>query len=222
VSVPKAVRAWVADTEATYGGALDAWFPPEFDWRALCADLPAIVERLGGTFVPGTAPAAKARLEELGEAAFRGGYVAALALLAGYDADADPEVALDRLVASIEEDEERDAFSALLGTLDAMEPVLTGTVERAPGTAYGPALDAAAAVLPAVRELLAEGLEPASRAVVNLGGPAAAIRTALSGVVTAAVAVAALRHQAAVEADGAAGKFPLRLDFEALASALGA
>jgi hypothetical protein len=221
VTVPKPVRAWVADAEATYGGTIDAWFPPEFDWRALCADLPAIVERLGGTFARGTAPAAKARLEETGQAAFRGAYVAALALLAGYDAEADPEAALDRLVAAVEDDEERERFTTLLGSLDEMEEALGGTRTHVPGASAEAALAAADAVAEPVRELLLEGLVPARRSVVSLGGPSAPVEKALSGVVTVAVCVAAIRHRAAVEADEARGVPALRPDFEAMESALG-
>jgi hypothetical protein len=222
VTVPKPVRAWVADAESTHGGAtIDEWFPPEFDWRALCADLPSIVERLGGTFAKSTAPAAKARLEELGQAAFRGAYVSALALLAGYDAEADPDAALDRLVASVEDDEERESLTVLLGGLDEMEQAIGGAGKRVPGAPYETALEAAAAVVEPVRELLLEGLEPARRSVVNLGGPSAAVEKALSGVVTVAVCVAAIRHRAAALADEARGIPALRIDFEALESALG-
>jgi hypothetical protein len=220
VTVPKAVRAWVADVESTHEESFDSWFPPEFDWRALCADLPAIVDRLGGAWAKGTAAAAKARLEEHGGSAFRGAYVAALALLAGYDVEADPHAALERLVAPLEDDDERERFVEGLGALDDLERALQTGGGRAAGTEHGTALEAASAVLEPVRALLVDGLVPAARSVAVLGGPAEAVRTALSGVVVVAVAVAALRHRAAGESDARRGDAPLRLDHRALASAL--
>src|SRR5262245_2683925 len=98
-ALPKPVRAWVADAEAVHGPTIDEWFPAGFDWRAFCADAPDLAERLGGTWSGGTAAAGKARLEELAVAAFRGAYVASLALLAAYDAEVEPDDALARLTA---------------------------------------------------------------------------------------------------------------------------
>lgn len=220
MNVPKTVRAWVADAEATYAESIDRWFPAEFDWKALCADAPAFAERLGGTWKGGTEAAARARLEELAVAAFRGAYVTAIALFAGYDSEGNPDEALERLMTAPDDDEAL-RLAALLAQLDEMELVLHAERPRDPKSGARPAIDAALAVLEPVRAMLAEGLEPAGRAVVGLGASPGPVRKALSGIVTIAVAVAGLRYQVAAEIDEAAGRPPLFLDLIGLETALG-
>jgi hypothetical protein len=113
VTVPTALRHWIADAEARYAPTFEEWFPQAFDWRALCADAPRFAEQAGEAWPGATAPAARARLEDLAAAAFRGGYLATLALVSAYDAEREPEEALARLVAPVEDDE-ADAFATLV------------------------------------------------------------------------------------------------------------
>lgn len=224
MTVPKTVKAWVADAEATYGPTFEAWFVPAFDWKALCADVPAMAAAVGQAWSFATAAAAKARLEETAQEAFRGGYVAALALLAAFDADQSPDDALVRLCAPPTDDEQ----DALAGSLDvdlaAVERVLAGPsadVEE-PSARVVVAARAARAVRGTVRALLTEGLARAADTLVGLGARQEPLAKVLSGVVTVAVSLAGLRYAVAVEVDEAAGGEPLRLDAVGLRSALGA
>ena len=47
MTVPKSVKAWVADAEAAYGDGIDVWFPQDFGWREFCADAPELATRFG-------------------------------------------------------------------------------------------------------------------------------------------------------------------------------
>ncbi len=223
MGVPKTVKAWVADAEATYGPTFESWFLAEFDARALCADVPAMAAALGQGWAFPTASAAKARLEETAGEAFRGGYVATLALLAAFDAEHSPDDALVRLCAP-PTDDERDALAGGLDEdLAAIERLLAGpadTVEE-PSARVVVAARASRAVRGTVRALLTEGLARAAEVLVGLGARQEPLAKVLSGVVTVAVSLAGLRYAVAVEVDEAAGGEPLRLDAIGLRSALG-
>lgn len=223
MAVPKTVKAWVADAEATYGPTFEAWFPAVFDWKALCADVPTMVAAVGQSWAFSTAAAAKARLEETAQEAFRGGYGAALALLAAFDAHLSPDDALVRLCAPPTDDED-DAFATGLDEdLAAVERLLAGPsayVEE-PSARVVVAARAARAVRGTVRALLTEGLARAADVLVGLGARQEPLAKVLSGVVTVAVSMAGLRYAVAVEVDEAAGGDPLALDAIGLRSALG-
>jgi hypothetical protein len=220
-SIPKAVRSWVADAEAVHGPSMDEWFPAAFDWRGLCADAPDIAERLGTKFPEGTAAAVRARFEELGEAAFRGAYVTALALLAAYDAEAQPDDALARLTSPLSDEEAEALEPSLSDDLAAVEGGLGGEPLVDASTRVRAALARARLVRDPVRLVLADGLEASARGVVVLGGSAKALAQVASGLVSVAVALAALRHVVAGEVDAEEGRPALRPDRIALLSALG-
>lgn len=229
MSVPKPVRAWVADAEATYGPTFAAWFLPDFDWQAFCADAPALAARLGEAWASPTAAAGKARLEETAADVFRGAHIAALALLAAYDATSAPDDALERLCAPPEGDE-REALADVAADLEAVERALVlddgAEADDVPGESLpgegrvDRAATAARAVREAVRALVADGVASASAAIVRLGVSPRALSQVLAGVLHVAVALAGLRHAAAAEADAAAGREALSLDVRALRSAL--
>jgi len=223
VGVPKTVKAWVADAEATYGPTFETWFLAEFDWKALCADVPAMAAAVGQGWSFPTASAARARLEETAQEAFRGGYVAAIALLAAFDTDLSPDDALVRLSAPPEGDEQ-DALAGALGDdLAAIERLLAGPAPTVaePSARVVVAARAARAVRGTVRALLTEGLARAADVLVGLGARQEPLARVLSGVVTVAVSLAGLRYAVAVEVDEAAGGEPPRLDAIGLRSALG-
>ncbi|MCC7139111.1 MAG: hypothetical protein IT460_11880 [Planctomycetes bacterium] len=222
MDVSKPVRAWVADTEATFGPTFDAWFPPDFGWREFCGDVPAMAARLGEPWKASTAAAAKARLEELALAAFRGAHVAALALLAGYDEQEEPDDAVERLFAPPTAEEQDATADGIDRDLEAVESALA--LERAevePGPRALHAIRVARAVREPVRVLLAEGLAKGADAVVRLGAAPAPLAKVLSGVVSVAVALAGLRHAIVAETAAARGLAPLAFDEVALRSALG-
>lgn len=223
MDVPKTVRAWVADAEATYGPTFDTWFPPEFDWRALCRDVPELAARLGETWRSPTAAAAKARLEETAEAAFRGAVIAGLALLAAYDREVGPDDALARLTRPPAGDEQDALAEHLDADVAAVERCLAGPSDEVeePSARVIVAARAARAVRGAVRALLTEGLAKAADGVVNLGASPRPLAQVLAGVVSVALALAGLRYAVAVEVDEATGGAPLALDPVALRSALG-
>ncbi len=220
--VPAAVRHWIEDAEAAYGPSFEAWFPPAFDWRALCEDAPRFAEELGEAWKPETEPAAKARLEDLAAAAFRGGYVAAVALLAAYDASRDPDQALDRLTQPLS-DEETEAFEAgVAEDLASAEELIAGETPAAlPTNAARAAAEMLKPALPAIRDVLAGGLRSAARVLASLGAGGTPSARVLTGVVNVAVALAGLRYLAAAAADGAGGREPLRFDPAAMAAVLG-
>jgi hypothetical protein len=219
--LPKTVRDWIADAEAVHGPSLDEWFPAAFDWRAFCADAPALAERLGGRWAGSTAAAGKARLEELAQAAFRGAYVAALAVLAAYDAEEEPDDALLRLTAPLSDAEEEGLVDALADEVAAVERGLAGEAGDPADPRVVAALVAARAIREAVRIVLADGLQSSARAVVSLGGSVSAVAKVAAGVVNVGVALAALRYAIAAEVDEAEGRRPLLLDRVALGSTLG-
>ena len=214
MKIPTTIANWVADAESTYGESLDAWFPVDFDRETFCADVPAMAERLGETWASSTAAAAKARLEELALAAFRGAYVGALALLAAYDEQADPREALDRLTRPLS-DAERDILDDRLA--DDVALVESGLALDTPRRGEGSPRAAAALALSRnvadpLRALLAPGLSVGAKALVSLGARAGPVSKVLTGVVHVAMAVAALRHVVAGEADVSEGIDPLRFD----------
>lgn len=222
-NVPKTVKAWVADAEATYGPTFETWFLAEFDWKALCADVPAMAERVGQAWTSATAAAAKARLEETAQQAFRGGYVAALALMAAFDAELSPDDALTRLCAPPAGDEQDALAETLDADLAAVERLLAGPAStfEEPSARVVVAARASRAVRGTVRALLTEGLARAAEVLVGLGARQEPLAKVLSGVVTVAVALAGLRYAVAVEVDEATGGDPLRLDLLGMRSALG-
>ena len=214
MKIPTTIANWVADAESAYGESLDAWFPVDFDREAFCADVPAMAERLGETWTSSTASAARARLEELALAAFRGAYVGALALLAAYDDEADPREALDRLTRPLS-DAERDVLDDRLA--DDVALVEAGLALDSPRRGEGSPRAAAALALARLvaeplRALLAPGLSVGAKAVVSLGARTGPVSKVLTGVVHVALAVASLRHVVAAEADLSEGVDPLRFD----------
>lgn len=214
MKIPTTIANWVADAETAYGASLDAWFPADFDHAAFCADVPAMAERLGERWAGPTAAAAKARLEELSVAAFRGAYLGTLALLAAYDVEADPRDALDRLTRPLT-DAERDLLDDRLAEEVAI--VESGLALDAPRRAggdsrAGAALTLARRVAEPIRAMLAPGLSVGAKALVSLGASAGPTSKVLSGVVHVAMAVATLRHVVAGEADGAEGEPALEFD----------
>jgi hypothetical protein len=229
MKLPTALRNWIADAEASHGQSFEDWAPEGFDWRAFCADAPAFAERLGERWPAATAPAAKARLEELALAAYRGAYVATLCVFAAYDAEADPDDALARLATPVGGDEATGFAEAVAEDLDTVEAALGA--ESADGEDAG---DFPAGASPAalrvialarsarevVRETLAGGLRSAARALANLGAGSEATARVLTGVVNVAGSVAAFRYVAAVEAVEAGG-FPPAYDPDLLAAATG-
>lgn len=214
MKIPTTIANWVADAESTYGETLDAWFPVDFDRVSFCADVPAMAERLGETWASSTSAAAKARLEELALAAFRGAYVGTLALLAAYDEEADPREALDRLTRPLS-DAERDVLDDRLA--DDVALVESGLALDSPRRGEGSerasaALALARLVADPLRALLAPGLSVGAKALVSLGAKSGPVAKVLTGVVHVALAVATLRHVVAGEADLAEGLDPLRFD----------
>jgi hypothetical protein len=222
MTVPVALRHWIEDAEARLAPDFDSWFPSGFDWRRLCADTPRFAQDLGEVWKAETAAAARARLADLAGAAFRGAYVAALSILAAYDAERDPDDALARLTAPLSDDES-DAFEeAVARHLGPAEELLGEDVSRegSPPPAAREVATMLRPALPAIREVLAPGLQGAARALVSLGAGGTPSAKVLAGVVNVAVAVAGLRFLAAAAADDAAGGEPLRFDAGSLAAAL--
>lgn len=214
MKIPTTIANWVADAESAYGESLDAWFPIDFDRATFCADVPAMAERLGETWSSSTAAAAKARLEELALAAFRGAYVGTLALLAAYDEQADPREALDRLTRPLS-DAERDILDDRLA--DDVALVEAGLALDSPRRGEGSpravvALELSRLVAEPLRALLAPGLSVGAKTLVTLGAKTGPVAKVLTGVVHVAMAVATLRHVVAAEADLSEGVEPLRFD----------
>jgi hypothetical protein len=242
MKLPIALANWIADSEGSHGQSFEDWAPDGFDWRAFCADAPAFAERLGERFPAATAPAAKARLEELATAAFRGAYVATLCVYSAYDAGADPDEALGRLAQPLTASEIGPFTDAVAADLDEVEAALganpadddedeDGDVaedEDTAGASPAPSSPAARRVIAlarsareVVRETLAPGLRSAARALVSLGVRAETTSRILSGVVNVATAVAAFRYVTASEAAVAEGGEPPAYDPELLAAATG-
>ena len=222
MTVPKSVRSWVADAEAAYGDGIDVWFPQDFGWREFCADAPDLATNFGERWAASTAAAGKARLEELSQSAFRGGYVGALALLAAFDLEASPDEALERLVAPLHSAEQDALSDSLADDLANVERMLN---DEAPDGVPAPrciaAVSAARAVRPAMREILAEGLSAGAKALTALGASSAAMSKVLSGIVNVAVGMAGLRYALAAEVDEDDGRTPLQIDRETLRTAVG-
>ncbi len=243
-TVSKAVRAWVADAEALATPGFDLWFPDAFDWRAFCADVPRMVERLGARFTGPAAAAGRARLEDLAGSAFRGAYLATLAILSGYDRAADPEDAFERLTSPLPAAEAEAFETSVEEDLDRAEAAMASQGEEARGAGEGGAGNGAvpspgagraagkdpvdevariaSLVGPTVRALLSEGLEGAARSLASLGVAMDAAAKVLAGVVNVGIAVAALRYAAAADADREEGKEPLAYDAVSMRAALGA
>jgi len=222
VLLPTGVRHWITEAEAAHGPTFESWFPSGFDWRRLCADAPAFADRLGETWPTATRAAAEARLEDLAVAAFRGGWLAGLALLSAYDAERDPADALARLVEPLSAAEEDDFEERVERDLEVVEEVVGGEApSRAPSPSAAEASALARSLRPAATEVLREGLRSAARALASLGAGGDASARVLGGVVNVALALAAFRYQAAVAADEASGVPPLRHDPALLRGALG-
>jgi hypothetical protein len=230
--MPTALRNWIADAEGSHGQSFEDWAPEGFDWRAFCADAPAFAERLGERWPTATGPAARARLEELATAAYRGAYVATLCVFSAYDAEADPDDALARLATQVSGDEAAAFADAVAEDLDTVEASLGAH----PADDEDPAGDGIAAdASPAarrvialarsardvVREMLALGLRSAARALASLGAGTEPVARVMSGVVNVAISVASFRYVAAAEAATAVGGFPPAYDPDLLAAATG-
>ncbi len=101
---------------------LDHAFPGCFDWRRLCRDTPAMLERAtAGAFDASDATRAHA-IQKRAEAVFRTAHVATLAVRGAMDAgEVDPDAMLDAFGESPGEEEE-DRFEArVVESLDAVE-----------------------------------------------------------------------------------------------------
>lgn len=212
--IPTTIANWIADAEGAYVESLDRWFPDDFDRAAFCGDTPLMAERLGERWASSTAAAAKARLEELALSAFRGAYLGALALVAAYDAEADPRDALDRLTRPLSDTEHDLLDERLAEDVAVVESGLALDAARrgdaSPRAAA--ALEVARRVADPLRAILAPGLSTGAKALLALGAKGSIMSKVLSGVVNVAVSVAALRYAVAVEADDAEGVPPLDFD----------
>ena len=222
--MPTALRNWIADAEGSHGQSFEDWAPEGFDWRAFCADAPAFAERLGEQWPTATGRAARARLEELAVAAYRGAYVATLCVFSAYDAESDPDDALARLATQVGGAEAPAFADAVAADLDTVEAALGAGDDDPAGDASPAARRVIALALSArevVREMLALGLKSAARALAKLGAGAEPVERVLSGVVHVAIAIASFRYVAAAEAAVAAGGFPPAYDPDLLAAATG-
>ena len=227
MKLPIALANWIADTEATYGPSFVDWAPEGFDWRAFCADAPAFAERLGASFPASTAAAARARLEELAIAAYRGAYVATLCVFAAYDAQSDPDDAFARLATQTAGEEAAAFTDAVADDLDAVEAVLgadpAGDDDAEPAADLSPTARRVTSLARSAREVvrvtLGPGLGSATQALARLGGGLQVTSRVLSGVVNVAGSVAAFRYVAASEAAAAAGGDPPAYDPDLLAAA---
>lgn len=221
MKIPLTISNWVADAEATYGPTIGEWFPAEFDREKLCADVPEMAERLGETWRTPTASAAKARLEELATAAFRGAYLGTLALLASYDEEEDPRQALDRLtrpLGDLETELFADSFAEDVAAVEsglALDAAKRAEASERAETALG----VARRLADPLRAILAPGLVSGTKAVAALGAKAKPLAAVLSGVVNVAIAVATLRYAVGVEADEEGGGGALAFDPAQLESA---
>ena len=169
--IPTTIANWIADAEGAYVESLDRWFPDDFDRAAFCGDTPLMAERLGERWASSTAAAAKARLEELALSAFRGAYLGALALVAAYDAEADPRDALDRLTRPLSDTEHDLLDERLAEDVAVVESGLALDAARrgdaSPRAAA--ALELARRVADPLRAILAPGLSTGAKALLALG-----------------------------------------------------
>lgn len=172
----------------------EVWFPPCFDWARLCGDVPRMTERAGVALPPEEGD--EHDLERMARALFKAGHLFTLAVLAaGSGAEADP----DRLLAAVTrapDEEEEEAFEALVGAnLAEAEALLGGEgADRPHGEDVARAVALVAATWPAVEHLLQA--DPSR--LLERAGPAAGV---LAGLARLGALLAAFRWLAAEAVD---------------------
>ncbi len=133
-----ALKHFLERAAADHLGSFDLWFPSCFAWRALCADLPAMLEASGRPL-----PEDEADTRDLvatAGAVFRAGHLFTLVVLAAAaEGQRDPQEVLDHLTGSLDDDEEAH-FEAAVGEalgdveallLDASPPAASETAQEA-------------------------------------------------------------------------------------------
>lgn len=129
----EALRHFVEQALGTRLADFDDWFPPVFDWRALCADVPAMVQTASQGWIDADDASISETLRRRAQDFFRHGHLVGLAVLVAKTADEnDPDGLLARLTAAPPESQEQ-----VIGRLARTQ---LGPVEAALGGADG-ALD---------------------------------------------------------------------------------
>lgn len=156
-----ALRHWVEEALARRGPALEAAFPPCFDWDALCADAPRFVRLVDAAALDeddlegGALACAQAR------DVLRLAYVATLAILAAGVGRVDPDESLGGLESL--SDEEEEAFEDLVAdSFESLERALVGQGVPARRGREGRAWKLVEAAAPALDALVAEAGLPAA------------------------------------------------------------
>ena len=190
-----ALRHFVEQALGTKLDDFDDWFPPVFDWRALCADVPQMVQKLSQDWVDADDAEVSEGLRRRAQDHFRHGHVAGLAVLVAKTADEDdPDALLDQLTSPISDEQE-----AVLGRLARTQ---LGPVEAAVGGVEG-ALDEEGTALetlfvlawPDVEDLLA--LDPPEEQTTEGLQTEAVARPVLIGVARIGMLLACARWMAA-------------------------
>ena len=134
-------------------GSFDLWFPGCFDWRALCADVPAMLEA-SGLPVPATEGDTTDLVTTAG-AVFRAGHLFTLVVLAAAaEGQRDPQEVLDHLTGRLDEDEEAHFEESAATVLGDVEELLLEGDDAAAGAVAHRAADLVRASWPAVEHLL--------------------------------------------------------------------
>lgn len=116
-----ALRHFVERALGVHAPRFEDGFPGCFDWRGLCRDTPALVERAGGGSSDGADRSWSAGVQERADAVFRFAHTVALAVLCASNEDEeDPEALLDAFAEPPDDDEE-DRFGDLV--VDVLEPL---------------------------------------------------------------------------------------------------
>lgn len=165
------------------------WFPPCFDWRRLCRDVPVMAER-AGLQIP-TEVGDEHEIEQMAQAVFSAAHLFTLAVLAAGSGDDDPRALLDHLTRPPSEEEE-EMFEALVAeNLQAVDMTLGGEEAEGGDPEVVPrALGLVEVSWPAVEHLLMSD----EAKIFERAGPIAAVLGALCRV---AAALAAFRWLAA-------------------------
>lgn len=195
------VRTFVERVLERHGEGAEQTVPPLFDWRALCADAPAMARRLRATdaSAEGSADdpddgdlAPELDLVEAAEQTFLRAYLGGLAGLAlASEDERDPESVLEALLAPLDDEQEAQLEDHLGGALARVERSLAGQGEALDEES----VEGAAALLtdtawPSV-EVALEGLAPFDPDR-DLELPHA-VRQVLSGVARLAAILASFR-----------------------------
>ena len=87
-----ALRHFVEQAIGTRLDDFEDWFPPVFDWRALCADVPEMVAKISQDWIDADDAEISEGLRRRAQDYFRHGHLATLAVLVAKTADEeDPE-----------------------------------------------------------------------------------------------------------------------------------